>query len=1130
MNCETCKENQIKYNNNCFDFANSSIKSFYYPENNNTYNATSCFEKFGLYIKDDSNECIPLPKIEEGYFISNDKTGLLSKCHINCFSCNNSPIKDYLGNLQSMECITCKDYNSSQKTMIKIDNNCFNIIQYDESKIIFNISEMQQDILGTCLFFKKAIYYDNYECIDKPNNTYYILDSSDENTGVIKNCSEACDTCLGEGNNQNTNCIQCAQGYFKTEESYTHCLKKDLISLDDYYLNTSDDIFYHCHHNCKGCNNSYNPLTGDMYCLNCINDYYFIYGENKCYNFTLLTGNKYYFNANDSKFHKCYYTCSECLNFEPNETNHFCIKCISRYYFIENTNNCYNKSISEQGYYLDNSYIGEGRKLFKKCYKSCKTCEWGIILNSSTNEENHNCKECADNYYRLENDSYSNNCYDNETINTLKDLKNNLNNLFDSDITENDIINQIRNDIASYVNSSKVINGSNFLAVVLSSDNMNPEEQLKNGISAVDLGNCTNVIKEFYNIPKEENLIILNMETKNESNNNADKSFNLGKNTQIEIYDYSGRKLNLSVCKEDIKVMKYIGDIEGQLDMDSAKSLSNQGIDVFNANDKFFNDICHPYENSDGKDIVLNDRRNELYQDAKFCQDGCTYNGINYILKAANCICNSSLLQVEENKTNIEKESKENKFQSLTESFISNLIDFNFDVLRCYNLALNTKILIHNIGFYCLSFMFVLQIIFFFVYLIKKVKPLKTFMLIFQINNMNNYQNEKILKNNIEATPPPKHNTIKITEKENNDNKENKRKKYIKGKFNIKEKYILNKTKDNLNIPKFSKAEIDSNKTIIVSNNFVPNINIKNPIINIKNNSNEVNNIDKDNNEKIYNIKSIKKNIFDKKLKEKNNIKNIFKLKTMQGKNINYNIKSKNNNINIIKLSKTDSDIQDLDYEEAIIYDKRSYFRMYWGFLIDSQIILGTFCTENNLDLFVIKLSFLVFTFQISFFLNALFYTDEYISNAYHNDGVLDFFSGLPKSIYSFFATLITTNLLRMLSSSKNELMRVIKRNGRFQHYINIINVKLVKLQKKLIVYFIIIFLLESFFLYYVTVFCAVYRHSQKYWFIGCLESFAIDSFVALIICIFLALFRYISIKTHIKYFYIVANIINTFL
>ena len=203
---------------------------------------------------------------------------------------------------------------------------------------------------------------------------------------------------------------------------------------------------------------------------------------------------------------------------------------------------------------------------------------------------------------------------------------------------------------------------------------------------------------------------------------------------------------------------------------------------------------------------------------------------------------------------------------------------------------------------------------------------------------------------------------------------------------------------------------------------------------------------------------------------------------------------------------------------------------MCWGFLVDSQIILGTFCTDNHFDLFVIKLSFLVFTFQISFFLNALFYTDEYISDAYHNDGVLDFFSGLPKCFYSFIATLITTNLLRMLSSSKNELIKVIRSNTKFSNFKSLINIKLKKLRIKLIIYFILLFALESLFLYYVTVFCAVYRNSQKYWFLGCLQSFGIDFLTAFAGCIFLSLFRYISIKKHIKCLYIFTNIINAFL
>ena len=164
------------------------------------------------------------------------------------------------------------------------------------------------------------------------------------------------------------------------------------------------------------------------------------------------------------------------------------------------------------------------------------------------------------------------------------------------------------------------------------------------------------------------------------------------------------------------------------------------------------------------------------------------------------------------------------------------------------------------------------------------------------------------------------------------------------------------------------------------------------------------------------------------------------------------------------------------------------------------------------------------------FFLNAFFYTDEYISNAYHNDGVLDFFSGLPKSIYSFFATLVTTNLLRMLSNSKNELRRIVIHKRNAQNYNYLINMKLRILRRKLIIYFILVFVLDLLFFYYVTAFCAVYRNSQKYWFLGCLQSFGMDSSVSIIICIFLALFRYIAIKKKVKCFYLLANIISTFL
>ena len=840
-------------------------------------------------------------------------------------------------------------------------------------------------------------------------------------------------------------------------------------------------------------------------------------------------------------FSECYHSCKNCSKKgdDSNEDNHNCITCKDDYYLSPiNNNNCYTIEDKKLDWYLDTM-----EQKFKVCNEKCRSC---------SGPTENNCTTCSNGLY-LDNNACTSNCSQGSFSQRVEI---NLPKSFEKNTTLTEFKNQIINNITSYVNESKIINGSDFIAVILSSDKIKPEEQLKNGISAFDLGNCTNKIKEYYNISEEENFIIINIELKNKSNNNIDKSFNLDKTTQLELYDYSGNQLNLSVCDEKVKIMKYFGDNLESLEINLAKSLSAQGIDVFNAKDEFFNDICHSYDNPDRKDINLNDRRNEIYQNVTFCQYGCTYDGINYDLYAANCICDSSSLQEDDVPNNINEEKIDN-FKLITKLFISNLVSFNYAVLRCYNLAINIKILVHNYGFYCLSTMLVLQFIFFIVYLTKKLKPLKNFMLLFKINNnknnyKNNYKNNNL--NNPMATPPPKINSIQSPFKGNNNNKRlNKGKKFIKNNFNnlinkdniimknhnlnrLKKKRILMPDDNSINSKSIieqsrnmvnSPYELDSKKYILVSNKFCQNINIKDSIININNNLKDKNNISKNNNnDKIYKIKS-KKSQFIKQ--GKNNIKNIHKIETLQG-TINNNIKSKIKMVNKFKLLKNDSDIQDLDYEDAIIYDKRSYLRMCFGFLVDSQIILNTFCTDNNLDLFVIKLSFLVFTFQISFFLNAFFYTDEYISDAYHNNGILDFISGLPKSIYSFVATLIITNLLKMLSSSKYELIRVIRRNVKFQNYTNIINIKLAKLRKKLIIYYILLFLLGAFFLYYVTVFCGVYRYSQKYWFIGCLESFGMDFSVALIICMFLGLFRYISVKKHIKCFYIFANIINTFL
>ena len=287
-------------------------------------------------------------------------------------------------------------------------------------------------------------------------------------------------------------------------------------------------------------------------------------------------------------------------------------------------------------------------------------------------------------------------------------------------------------DFISSNSSSLVINNTEVIQVILTSDKISIEEQLRAGISPVDLGDCPEDIKEFYNISKEENLIILNQEKKNNnkkkksSGNNNDNSINLGTFNQLEIYDFSGRKLNLSVCAKSITLLKYIGDVE-EININSAKNYAEKGIDIFNASSDFFNDLCFQNKIDEGKDIIVKDRRTDIYQNISLCQNGCKYNGMNYNLMVANCICNSSSLQDGTN-NGYDNNTEISQFKELVKSFLANLLDFNIEVIYCYNLVFYPPILKENIGFYFMILMNALQICCLSIFLFKKLKPIKYYL------------------------------------------------------------------------------------------------------------------------------------------------------------------------------------------------------------------------------------------------------------------------------------------------------------------------------------------------------------------------------------------------------------------
>ena len=101
MKCSSCKENSISRGNCCFKIYNLKEKTFYAPKTNQI---TSCFELYEYYINEDSFECVEkIP--EEGYYLSNERTGVYSPCHHDCKTCYGNYSES------NTNCILCSDEN-----------------------------------------------------------------------------------------------------------------------------------------------------------------------------------------------------------------------------------------------------------------------------------------------------------------------------------------------------------------------------------------------------------------------------------------------------------------------------------------------------------------------------------------------------------------------------------------------------------------------------------------------------------------------------------------------------------------------------------------------------------------------------------------------------------------------------------------------------------------------------------------------------------------------------------------------------------------------------------------------------------------------------------------------------------
>jgi hypothetical protein len=193
-------------------------------------------------------------------------------------------------------------------------------------------------------------------------------------------------------------------------------------------------------------------------------------------------------------------------------------------------------------------------------------------------------------------------------------------------------------------------------------------QAIENKLAIVDISDCLKILKSYYNLTNEESLVLV----KSDINKSFTAQYNITNWVSFNIINSAtGERLNISLCN-DFKIKTPIND-KG-LNMTFNSQLKDDGIDVYNSNDKAFTSRCYSHiDPRTGYSTTLNYRIENYYRNRSIiCGKGCKYLSSDYNNYAV-CQCSGAT------KTN-------NKYvNSVSDLLLTGVTNINIDLILCYN-------------------------------------------------------------------------------------------------------------------------------------------------------------------------------------------------------------------------------------------------------------------------------------------------------------------------------------------------------------------------------------------------------------------------------------------------------------
>ena len=215
--------------------------------------------------------------------------------------------------------------------------------------------------------------------------------------------------------------------------------------------------------------------------------------------------------------------------------------------------------------------------------------------------------------------------------------------------------------------------------------------------------------------------------------------------------------------------------------------------------------------------------------------------------------------------------------------------------------------------------------------------------------------------------------------------------------------------------------------------------------------------------------------------------------------------------------------LNELDYEEAIIYDKRNFFQMLWFTLKEKQTLINTFFSPNNLKPFSLKLLVFIFSLSCYFVINGFLYNEEYVSTKLESKGNKTFYEYLSDSIERILYTSIVGGVISfiigILFNTEKKIDDAINKYTDNKRLLKGEIAKIFRISKIITLCFIIIqFILMILFTIYIFCFCYVYPNNKLEWFESSLIVIGIIQMFSLFTCCLFTIIKYLGIKCQLEY------------